>query len=143
MSAPVPPGRAEPPQFPKPRRAAPYLQRMEAARCLGARLTPQPPRKFPDVSAGGRARDPACCRLAASRDAAPGLPLPPAGRWVGEEEEEGEEKGEAAPRGAALSCGRCWRCSKGSGREAGERGARKGPEAGERAGKGGAAESVK
>lgn len=45
-------------------------------------LRPRQPRKFPDVSAGGRARTPPAAGLAAAGPgpaAAPGLPLPPAG----------------------------------------------------------------
>lgn len=81
-----PPGRAKPPQFPEPRSAAPYLQRMEAARCLGSRLTPQPPRKFPDVSADGRWTPPAAGWLHVGT-LLPGSPcLRPAGRWEGGKE---------------------------------------------------------
>lgn len=134
-----PPGRAKPPQFPEPRSAAPYLQRMEAARCLGSRLTPQPPRKFPDVSADGRWTPPAAGWLHVGT-LLPGSPcLRPAGRWEGGKEEEGEEKGEAVPRGAAHSCGRSCSCARGaaggalrgSGREEGE-GARGGGKGGKR-----------
>lgn len=66
--------------------------------------------------------DPACCRLAARRDAAPGLPLPPAGRPLGRREG-GGRRGEGG--GGAEGCSAQlrtllqlrprggWRCSEG------------------------------
>lgn len=70
----------------------------------------------------GRAMDPACCRLAARRDAAPGLPLPPAGRPLGRREgggRRGEGGGGAEGRSAQLRTllqlrpRGGWRCSEG------------------------------
>lgn len=84
--------------------------------------------------------DPACCRLAARRDAAPGLPLPPAGRPLGRREgggRRGEGGGGAEGRSAQLRTllqlrpGAAGGALRGSGREEGE-GARGGGKGGKR-----------
>lgn len=102
-----------------PERSAAYLGELTArpsrsrAEPATAPLPPQPRRKFPDVSAGGRGTPPAClpAGLAARRAAvAPGLPLAPAaGRRGGKRERKTNGEG-----GGGAGAGTCiTRCSAG------------------------------